>query len=71
MVHAITEYIFRRIKLATAGKEFPASWNTWRNNSAKCNDDDNRSLAAYKIHSILGYENQKFMEHIQKYKLRN
>jgi hypothetical protein len=54
------------MKLATAAKEFAVPRNTSSRKAAEYSDD-NRSLAAYKRNSALGFANEKkFTEHILK-----
>jgi hypothetical protein len=66
MAHAIAEYNSGRMKLATGAKECAVPQNASSRKSAEYGDDDNRILVAYKRNSALGFENEKFREHILK-----
>jgi hypothetical protein len=65
VAHTLAGYNSGRMKLATAAKEFVVPQNISGRKAAE-DDDDNRSLVAYMCNSALGFENEKFTEHIIK-----
>lgn len=65
MVHAIAEYNYGRMKLATAVKECAVRRTTSGREAAEYGGRQH-NLVAYKRNSALGFENEKFREHIFK-----
>jgi hypothetical protein len=66
VVHTIAEYNSGSMKMVTAMKDLATRRNTLRRKAAEYNGNDSGYPVTYMRVTALGFENEKFMEHVLK-----